>query len=285
VHDIHRGNANGQGGWIAMIVLKWIIIVVSIGYVAGLVALFLVQRSMLFPIPVTARTSPDAAGLPEAEEHFLATADGENIIVWHVPAKPGRAVIIYFPGNGDFLAGRVSRFRSMTADGTGLVAVSYRGYAGSTGQPSERGLLLDAAAAYAFASARYGTERIVAWGFSLGTGVAVALAADRPIGKLILEAPYTSTADIAGSLLRFVPVRLLMRDQFRSDQRVAGVTAPVLIMHGARDNVVPIGFGERLFALAREPKQFVRFPSGGHDDLDGYGAIETARRFINASNG
>jgi fermentation-respiration switch protein FrsA (DUF1100 family) len=268
-----------------MTVLKSILIILVVGYLIGLGILFVAQQSMLFPIPQTLRISPEAAGFPDAQEHVLTTADGENIIVWHVPAKPGCAVIIYFPGNGDFLAGRVGRFRSMTADGSGLVAVSYRGYAGSTGQPSERGLLLDAAAAYAFASARYGAERIVAWGFSLGTGVAVALAADHDVGKLILEAPYTSTVDIAGLLFRFVPVRLLMRDQFRSDQRVAGVTAPVLIMHGARDTVIPIGFGERLFALAHEPKQFVRFPAGGHDDLDGHGAIETARRFINAPNG
>ena len=153
------------------------------------------------------------------------------------------------------------------------------------GQPSEQGLLQDAAAAYAFTTARYGADRIVVWGFSLGTGVAVALAAEQPVGKLILEAPYTSTADVAASMFRFVPVRLLMRDQFHSDQRIARVTAPLLIMHGERDPAIPIAFGERLFALAHEPKQFVRFPGGGHDNLDNFGAIETARHFIDASKG
>ena len=138
--------------------------------------------------------------------------------------------------------------------------MSYRGYAGSTGHPSEQGLLQDAAAAYAFTTARYAADRIVVWGFSLGTGVAVALAADQPVGKLILEAPYSSTVDVAASLLRIVPVRWLMTDQFRSDQRIARVNAPVLIMHGEQDHAIPIAFGERLFALAREPKQFVRFP-------------------------
>ncbi len=268
-----------------MTVLKWLVVLVSVGYVGGLVVLFLVQRSYIFPIPQTERTTPEAAGFPEAEEHILTTADGEKVIVWHVPAKPGHAVVIYFPGNGDFLAGRVSRLRSMTSDGTGLVALSYRGYAGSTGQPSERGLLLDAAAAYAFTAARYSASRIVVWGFSLGTGVAVALAADQPVGKLILEAPYTSTADVAAARFRFVPVRWLMRDQFRSDQRIARVTALLLIMHGGTDPVISIALGERLFALAREPKQFVRFPEGGHDDLDAYGAIETARHFIAAAKG
>ena len=105
------------------------------------------------------------------------------------------------------------------------------------------------------------------------------------IGKLILEAPYTSTADVAASLFWFVPVRLVMRDQFRSDQRIARVTVPLLIMHGGHDPAIPIVFGERLFALAHEPKQFVRFAGGGHDDLDNFGAIETARQFINAARG
>jgi hypothetical protein len=242
--------------------------------------LFIKQRSFIFPIPQTVRTAPEAAGFSEAEEHILTTADGENVIVWHVPAKPGHAVVIYFPGNGDFLAGRVGRLRGITADGTGLVALSYRGYAGSTGQPSEQGLLRDAAAAYAFTSARYRADRIVVWGFSLGSGVAVALAAEQPVGRLILEAPYTSIVDVAGSRFRIVPVRWLVKDQFRSDERIARVTAPLLIMHGARDATIALALGERLFALAHEPKQLVRFPEGGHDNLDSYGALETARHFI-----
>ena len=268
-----------------MTVLKWLLIVVSIGYFGGLVALFLLQRSLLFPIPQAVRTAPGDAGFAQAEEHALTTADGEKVIVWHVPARPGHPVVLYFHGNGDFLAGFFARFRDLIADGTGVVALSYRGYAGSSGQPSEQGLLQDAAAAYAFTSARYSADRIVLWGFSLGSGIAVALAADHPVAKLILEAPYTSVADVAASAFPLAPVRWLVRDPFRSDRRMARVTAPLLVMHGARDPTIPIRFGERLFALAREPKQFVRFPEGGHNDLDDYGASETARRFINAAKG
>jgi uncharacterized protein len=263
-----------------MTIVKWIAILLAAVYCAGLVVLYVRQREMLFPIPPVGRTAPDAAGLPEAEEHVLTTSDGEKVIVWHVPARPGRPVILYFPGNGDSLAGCVSRFKAMTADGTGLVALSYRGYAGSSGAPSEEGLLRDAAAAYAFTTARYAAEQIVAWGFSLGTGVAVAIASEHPVRRLILEAPYTSAVDVAASLYRFAPVRLLMRDQFRSDGRIARVTVPLLVMHGTNDLAIPIGFGERLFALAHEPKQFVRFAGGGHDNLDAFGAIETAKRFI-----
>jgi uncharacterized protein len=268
-----------------MTVLKWLLIVGSVGYACGLAVLFFKQRSVLFPIPTSARTAPGAAGFPEAEEHVLATADGEKVIVWHVPAKSGRPVILYFHGNGDFLAGFFGRFRDLIADGTGIVALSYRGYAGSSGHPSERGLLQDAAAAYAFTTARYGAERIVVWGFSLGTGVAVALAAEQPVGKVILEAPFTSLADVAASAFPVFPVRLAMKDPFHSDRRIARMKAPLLIMHGARDVTIPIVFGERLFALAHEPRTFVRFPDGGHNDLDAYGAIETARQFINAVKG
>lgn len=268
-----------------MTLLKWLVVFASIGYLGGVIVLFFAQRAFVFPIPQTLRTAPAAAGFPEAEEHVLTTDDGEKVIVWHVPARPGHAVVMHFPGNGDYLAGLVDRFRDITSDGTGLVALSYRGYAGSSGRPSEQGLLRDAAAAYAFAAARYQPDRIVVWGFSLGSGVAIALAAVQPVGKLILEAPYTSITDIAAAVIPIMPLRWVMRDQFRSDERIARVTAPLLIMHGARDATIPISFGERLFALAHEPKQFVRFPDGGHNDLDNHGAIETARRFIDAAKG
>lgn len=266
-----------------MTFLKWIAIVAAAGYCAALVLLFVKQRAMLFPIPTAERTAPPAAGLPEAEEQVLTTSDGEKVIVWHVPPKPGRSLVLFFHGNGDFLAGLSGRFKAITADGTGLVALSYRGYAGSSGAPSEDGLLRDGEAAYAFATARYDAQRIVAWGFSLGTGVAVAVASAHPVGRLILEAPYTSIADVAAAHFSLVPVRLLIRDPMHSDERIARVTAPLLIMHGAQDQTIPIVFGEKLFALAREPKRFVRIPDGGHDDLGHFGAIETARGFINGS--
>jgi fermentation-respiration switch protein FrsA (DUF1100 family) len=268
-----------------MTVLKWLLIVVSVGYACGLAALFLMQRAVLFPIPQVSRTAPAAAGFPQVEEHVLTTADGEKVVVWYMPAKPGRPVILYFHGNGDFLAGFFVRFRDMIADGSGVVALSYRGYFGSSGTPSEQGLLQDAAAAYAFTTARYGADRIVVWGFSLGTGVAVALASEQPVGKLILEAPYASIVDVAAGAFPIFPVRLLMRDPFHSDRRIARVKAPLLVMHGARDPTIPVASGERLFALANEPKKFVRFERGGHNDLDDLGAAATARQFINAAGG
>jgi fermentation-respiration switch protein FrsA (DUF1100 family) len=263
-----------------MAVLKWLLIVAALGYFGVVAVLYLKQREMLFPIPTVMRTAPDAAGFPQAEEHVLATADGEKIIIWHVPARPGRRVVVYCPGNGDSLAGSVGRFRNIVSDGTGLIALSYRGYAGSSGQPSEHGLLLDAAATYEFAASRYETGRMIAWGYSLGTGVAVALAAEHPFGGLILEAPYTSITDVAAAAFPFLPVRLLLVDRFASDARIQRVTAPLLVMHGTEDATVPIALGERLFSMAHEPKRLVRLVGGHHDDLDNFGAAETARQFI-----
>jgi uncharacterized protein len=263
-----------------MIVLKWLLVVGAACYFGFAILLYFAQRSILYPIPEKTRTSPAAAGFAEAEEHILSTRDGEKLVAWHVPPREGKPVIIFFHGNGDILAWRVPWFREMIADGAGLIAVSFRGYAGSSGRPTEAGLLKDAEAAYAFAIQRYSPERIVVWGYSLGTGPAVALAARQRIAKLILEAPYTSIADVAAAAFPLAPVRWFMHDQFHSDQWIANVTAPVLFMHGERDRTIPIRFGERLYELAREPKQMVRFPEGGHDDLDNFGAMDVARAFL-----
>jgi uncharacterized protein len=262
-----------------MSALAWVVSLVIVGYVAGLVLLHMFQRSLLY-LPQRRPISPAAAGFPEAEAIVLETSDGERVIAWHVPPRPAHPFVIYFHGNAETIANRVDRHRALIATGTGLLAVSYRGYMGSTGNPTEAGLLRDAEAAYTFSVARYPAERIVLWGHSLGSGVAAALAATRPVAKLVLEAPFTSTADVAQRMFPLVPVRRLMHDQFRSDERIGAVTASILILHGARDIVVPIALGERLYQLAREPKRFVRYPRGGHDDLDDYGAGVEARRFI-----
>jgi fermentation-respiration switch protein FrsA (DUF1100 family) len=189
-------------------------------------------------------------------------------------------VVLYFHGNGGSLQHRVPKFLPLVEDGTGLVALSYRGYGGSKGSPSEEGLIADGQAAYDFARKQFPDAKLVLWGESLGSGVAVAIAATNEVAALVLEAPYTSTADIAFATYPFIPVGLLMKDQFHSDQRIGRVKAPLLILHGAQDRIIPISYGERLFALANEPKQFVRFPNGEHENLDRFGALQAARDFL-----
>jgi hypothetical protein len=262
-----------------MATLKSLIILAILAYGGVLALMYVYQRSLMyFPDPV--RTSPAAVGLPQAEEATLKSADGESVIAWYVPPQGDKPLVIYFHGNGGALNLRAGRFRWLTADGVGLLGLSYRGYGGSTGKPTEAGLLLDAMAAYDFAAARYAVGRIVLWGESLGTGVAVALAAGQPVSGLILDAPFTSAADIGAAAFPFVPVRWFIKDAFRSDQRIARVKVPLLVLHGERDQVVPIKYGERLFELANEPKRMVRFPSGGHVDLDDHGAAEPVMAFL-----
>ncbi len=118
------------------------------------------------------------------------------------------------------------------------------------------------------------------WGESLGSGVAVALGASHRVGRIVLEGSFTSAADVGARAYRLLPVRFLMKDQFRSDLQIANVTAPLLFLHGGRDWVVPIALGERLYALANEPKQFVRFSDAGHEEVDMYGAQDAVRAFL-----
>ncbi|MGO4712311.1 alpha/beta hydrolase [Bradyrhizobium sp. 2TAF24] len=267
-----------------MTLLRWAALVAAAGYVAVVAVLFAFQRSLLYPVPQTEAVTPAAAGFPAAQALQLDTEDGERIIAWHVPPKPGKPVVIFFHGNGEVLAWRVPRFRALVADGTGLLAVSFRGYGGSTGTPTEEGLLRDGAAAYHFAAARYAPARLVPWGYSLGSGVAVALATTQPVARLILEAPYTSIVEVAAGKFPWLPVRWLMRDRFASDQRIAALKVPLLVMHGEQDQVVPFALGQRLFALAPAPKLFEGFAQGTHVDLDDHGALAIARRFLNEAS-
>lgn len=255
------------------------LVLIGAAFYLGLVALIYVAQRALMYFPETVRTAPAQAGLPEAEEVVLDTADGERVIVWHVAPRADRPVVLYFHGNGGALRYRVDRYRALTQDGIGLIALSYRGYGGSSGWPSEDGLIEDARATYAFAAARYPAARFVLWGESLGSGVAIALAVEKPVAGLVLEAPFLSAVAVAASAFPFLPVRWLMKDQFRSDLRIRNVTAPLLIVHGERDAVVPISSGEQLYALVTAPKRFVRIAGGGHEDL-GARAIAAAKTFL-----
>ena len=257
---------------------KWLLWAALI-YISVVGLLYVAQRKLLF-FPDTTRYAPAAVGLPEAKEVVLDTADGEKVIVWHAAPQGDKPVVIYFQGNGGGLNLRAGRFRKVLEQGMGLIAVNYRGFGGSTGSPSEAGLLQDAAATYAFATQNYPAERIVLWGESLGTGVAVALAADKPVARVLLESPYTSTADVAAATYWFVPVHLLMKDPFPSDQRAGRITVPVLVLHGVNDNIIHISYGERLFELIRAPKRFIRLANASHNDHDEHGGFDAVRGFL-----
>ena len=201
------------------------------------------------------------------------------MIVWHILPCDGQPVFVYFHGNGGSLRWRDERFHDLIADGSGLVALSYRGYGGSSGYPTENGLIEDAKAAYAFSVSHYAAERLVLWGESLGSALALMLAAENPVGYVVLEAPFTSAVDVGARHYWFVPVRLFMKDRFRSDLRAGKVTAPVLVVHGENDLVVPMALGKSLYGLIRAPKRFVSVAGAGHNDL-GARAVSAAKEFI-----
>lgn len=278
LHDSATRAWSKRPAW-AVTALVSVAIVLVAFYVALAAILYFTQRSMMY-FPETVHATPAEAGLPEAKEVSVTASDGTRIVVWHIPPRRGKPVVIYFHGNGGALRYRVERFRKLTENGVGLVGVEYRGFGGLSGSPTEAGLIADAEAAYGFAIARYWPQELVLWGESLGTGLAVVLASEKSVGRVILEAPFTSAAAVAATTYWYMPVRLLMKDQFRSDERIGKITAPVLILHGAKDQTVPYAMGERMFDLTKARKHIVRFLDGGHEDLDKNGALHAVGRFL-----
>src|SRR5262249_38117185 len=149
-----------------MAVLKWMLITALVFYCGMVTLLYLTQRSLQY-FPERFRTSPAAAGLPPADEVVLAAADGERVIVWHVPPRGEKPVVLYFHGNGASLRWRSERFRTLTADGTGLVALSYRGYGGSSGSPTQPRLPRAPSAPHARPLPPYPPPRLAPWGPAL----------------------------------------------------------------------------------------------------------------------
>jgi hypothetical protein len=154
------------------------------------------------------------------------------------------------------------------SQGFGALFVSYRGYGGSTGTISEEGFMTDAFVAHDFLLERgIPAEMIAVVGESLGTGVAVQLAAQRPVGALALEAPFSAAVDVAADVYPWLPVRWLMKDQFISRDFIGSVKVPLLVQHGDADGVIPVAQGRLLFDLADEPKEFVLIPGQGHEAI------------------
>lgn len=242
-------------------------LVIATAYLLVCAFMYAAQRSLQY-FPANKGLTPSLAGLDGVSVIGIATPDGETIQAWHCDPPAGRPTIIYLHGNAGEIGDRPNRFRFYRERGFGVLFVSYRGYGGSTGSPSEEGLVTDAVAAYDWLVARgVDAAEIVVVGESLGTGVAVQLAARRRVAAISLNAPFTSAADIAARSYWWLPVRLLMKDQFRSVDYIGAIAAPLLVQHGDADRIVPFALGRRLFDAAPEPKQFVVLQGGGHDAI------------------
>jgi fermentation-respiration switch protein FrsA (DUF1100 family) len=172
--------------------------------------------------------------------------------------------------------------KALAEGGRGVALVSYRGYAGSSGSPSEEGLALDAQAVYAFANQNAPNNPLIIYGESLGTGVAVRLAVEQESKGLILDAPFTSAADVARMQYPYVPIGWLMKDPFDSNSRISRLKVPLLILHGDADQTVPYHFGQQLFIAAPEPKRFVTMSGVNHSSAINSGGIDAIREFVAA---
>lgn len=209
------------------------------------------------------------------EDVWLTCADGVRIHAWYLPAEGARATILYLHGNAGNIADRADWIERMTGLPANVLAIDYRGYGRSDGEPSEAGLYADAEAAYRHLVARgERAERIILLGESLGGGPAVELASRLPVGGVILMGPFTGARDMASRVMPLLPVRWFMRTRFDNLARIGSVEAPVRIIHSRDDEIVPYEMAERLFAAAREPKTLVTLEGAGHNDMIGIRAPE-----------
>ena len=248
--------------------LDWIVLntlwVLACGYLLLVAALYAGQRRLVF-MPDPARVAPATVGLAATREEIIATPDGERLVAWWSPPRAGKLVILDFQGQAGAPSWREGTIRYFTDAGFGVLTLAYRGYGGSTGSPSEAALVADSKLAYDWLRDHgIADRRIVVFGESLGSGVAVQVAAARPVAGVILDSAYTSLADVAQGRMPWLPVGLLMSDRFDSMAHIGNVTAPLLMLHGTGDQVVPYTLGQRLFAAAPSPKRLATFEGGGH---------------------
>jgi uncharacterized protein len=261
-------------------VLTTLFAVPVIAYLAVLAYLYFNQRQLLY-FPDRSRPQPGELRQIGVREVQLTTADGLDLLSWYRPPQEGRPVIAYFHGNGGNIAHRADRLRRFGREGYGMLLVEYRGYGGNPGTPSEAGLFADARAGLEFLRAEgIAAGRVVLYGESLGTAVAVYAATQLPAAAIVLESPFTSLAAVAQHHYPFAPAALLLADRFDSRSRISMVKAPLLVLQGGNDGVVPARFGEALLAAANEPKERWFVPQAGHEDLAGYGALDAVVTFI-----
>lgn len=260
--------------------MKTLLILALIVYVAAGLAMYVLQRTFIY-FPEPQHTAPADADLPDVVERTIATPDGETLIAWYAKAKPGQPTVLYFHGNGGALETRRDRIRKYMNRGRGMFMMSYRGFSGSTGNPSEIANIADAKLAYdALLKEGVKAEDIILYGESLGTGVAIQLALEKPAQGLILESPYTSLADRGAEIYWWLPVQLMMSDKYESRSYISKLKLPIFILHGELDDVVPVAMGRKLYALANEPKEIMTLKGAGHNDHWLYGSFEVINAWI-----
>jgi uncharacterized protein len=267
------------------VTLTVVVIVALVG--SGLLALVWSQQRRLIYFPSPGPLPSATSILPTGNDVLLDTEDGLRLAAWHFPAPShGRApAVVIFNGNAGYRWLRADLAVALNRHGLSVLLFDYRGYGGNPGRPTEEGLAADARAAQAWLAGQPDVDpgRIAYFGESLGAAVAVELAVHRPPAALVLRSPFTSLADVGVLHYPWLPVRQLLIDRYPSIERIASVKAPVLVIAGDRDNVVPAALSKQLFDAAAEPKQYVVIPGVGHNDqglLDGRQMIGDVLKFL-----
>ena len=240
--------------------------------------LLIFRHDLIYPF----RDWPDArqvSGVPGATPLSFQGQDGTPITYWQVKARRGEQTVLYFMGNAGSLPSSGPRLAELVHQGYGVIALNYRGAGGAPGLPREADLLSDALALYDRFS---GDDRPpVIYGTSLGAAIAVQVAARRPASALILETPFARLCDVAEHRFPVVPACILLPDEhWDSLSAVKDVTAPILILHGDADRVIPLSQGVRLFKAANEPRNLITYPGGRHNDLRLHGAGQDIIAFL-----
>ncbi len=263
-------------------------LITALGIYAVLVAtVYLLQRRMMyFPDPSMPNLAGHAAA-PDMREVTMTTADGLTLGAgYQPPAGENAPVLVYFHGNAGHHGYRLPLIAPYAAAGFGVMLASYRGYGGNPGSPGEDGLYEDGRAALAWLEGQgIAPNRVVLYGESLGSGVAVHLAeawraAGKPLGAVVLQAPFSSITDVAAHHYWYLPVRLLIRDRYEIEGKVGAIGAPLLVLYSQADTVVPPRYSKRLFDAAAEPKELRDYPRAGHNGFDMTNAANDVVEFI-----
>jgi len=239
--------------------------------VAVLALLWALQRRLIY-FPDGRVPPPTALGLSAVEEVTFRTADGLMLAGWFIPSPrlaPAVTALV-FNGNAGNRAYRAPLATALQREGLNVLLFDYRGYGENPGSPSEAGLATDARAARDYLLSRKDVDpsRLIYFAESLGTGVAVGLAAEQPPAALVLRSPFTSMTDVGAYHYPFLPVRLLLRDRFASSDAIGRVRSPLLVIAGDADDIVPIEHSRRLFDAASSPKELVVIPRASHNDYE-----------------
>ncbi|WP_254443351.1 alpha/beta hydrolase [Ruegeria arenilitoris] len=238
---------------------------------AGILGYMYANQNALLYKPSGELPDPKAVGLADVDVITVPMSDGVVLTAWSAPpAIEDAPTVLFFHGQSGNLGDRADRMREILNTGFGLLAPSYRGFPGSGGEPSELALISDGVQLFDRLEAE-GAD-IVLHGQSLGTGVAAAVAEERPTAQLlVLEAPFTATVDVAAERYPFLPVSALMKDQFATRDLIDSITVPTLIFHGTEDETIPLHHGKALAEMSGDAAQLHVIPGGTHNDLWSHG--------------